>query len=268
MLEALYGMLDDADIAYNYGVCLSELRRIEECIAPLEHCLALDPEYANAAVTLGVALARQERLADAQAPLERAVKLEPENTFALRNLGAVLARQDKFEEALPWFRKAVSLDSEHPEGLYNLAQCLEQLGEAHWPEARTLYEQLIKGYPGHPIADAATTRANRMANANLHDAVAGQPRMDAVMQMQFAMQTFEPMPREQVGAIVMEIAKLGQNGLAINDPDKRYTLETLPGDFSGLQLLSLMHVGLKQFDPSADTGSGLDREYEIAKGMR
>ncbi len=33
---------------------------------------------------------------------------------------------------------------------------------------------------------AATTRANRMAKADLHDAVAGQPRLDAVMQMQFA----------------------------------------------------------------------------------
>ena len=25
ILEALYGMLDDAEIAYNYGICLSEL---------------------------------------------------------------------------------------------------------------------------------------------------------------------------------------------------------------------------------------------------
>jgi hypothetical protein len=30
ILEALYGMLDDADIAYNYGICLSELGRIDE----------------------------------------------------------------------------------------------------------------------------------------------------------------------------------------------------------------------------------------------
>jgi len=44
-------------------------------------------------------------------------------------------------------------------------------------------------------------------------------------------------------------------------------LDHLDGDFSGLQLLCYMHVGLKQFDPRANTGSGLDREYEMAKRM-
>jgi hypothetical protein len=28
-----------------------------------------------------------------------------------------------------------------------------------------------------------------------------------------------------------------------------------------------MHVGMKMFNPDVDTGSGLDREYAIAKGM-
>lgn len=69
-------------------------------------------------------------------------------------------------------------------------------------------------------------------------------------------------------AIVMEIAKLGQGGLAINEPDRRYTLDTLPREFSGFQLLSLMHVGLKRLDPAISAGTGLDREYEIAMSMR
>ncbi len=49
-LEAMYGMLDDADICFNYGVALSELDRVEESLAPLNKCLNLDPSYDNAAM--------------------------------------------------------------------------------------------------------------------------------------------------------------------------------------------------------------------------
>ena len=34
-LEAMYGMVDDPDICFNYGVALSELDRVEESLAPL-----------------------------------------------------------------------------------------------------------------------------------------------------------------------------------------------------------------------------------------
>jgi len=29
-----------------------------------------------------------------------------------------------------------------------------------------------------------------------------------------------------------------------------------------------MHVGIKLLDPSADSGSGLDREYQLAQAMK
>ena len=96
----------------------------------------------------------------------------------------------------------------------------------------------------------------------------GNIRMDAVMYMQGAMEDFAKSPRETVGQIVMEIATLGQQGLQINDASVRYDLKSKPGDYSGLHLLSMMHVGIKLFDPSADTGSGLDREYQLAQAMK
>jgi len=49
---------------------------------------------------------------------------------------------------------------------------------------------------------------------------------------------------------------------------RRYALKNLPGDFSGLQLISIMHVGLLLIDPNSDPGTGLDREYEVAMAMR
>lgn len=56
ILEALDGMIDDAEIAYNYGICLSELGRIDESVKPLERCVHLDPGYTNAYVGLGCRL--------------------------------------------------------------------------------------------------------------------------------------------------------------------------------------------------------------------
>ncbi|MSQ51893.1 MAG: hypothetical protein EXR28_08395 [Betaproteobacteria bacterium] len=73
------------------------------------------------------------------------------------------------------------------------------------------------------------------------------------------------MPKKQVGEIVSEIAVLGRSGLSINDPDKRYSLQNLPGDFSGLQLLSMMHAGFRLFDENADTGADFDKELSVAR---
>jgi tetratricopeptide (TPR) repeat protein len=268
MLEALDGMLDDADIAYNHGICLSELGRVEQAVAPLQRCLALDPTYTNAAVGLGVAFARLNRDEEAEQALRKALAQDPGSVFALRNLAAVLGRRGKLAEALPLFRKAMAGAPGEPEVRFALAQCLEQLGGDHRPEAKALYKQIIEKFPQHPVSDAAIAGANRMADVDLHEAVAGKPRMDAVMYMQGAMDTFAGLPREKVGEIVMEIARLGQSGLAINDPERRYSLKSLPGNYSGLHLMCLMHVGFRMFDPNTDPGTGLQREYDLALSMR
>ena len=81
------------------------------------------------------------------------------------------------------------------------------------------------------------------------------------------MEEFATLSREEIGKITMEIVLLGQKGLQINNPDIRYSLESKPGDFSGLQLVSIMHVGIKLLDPHAETGTGLDREYELASSL-
>lgn len=109
LLQALSGMVNDADIEYNLGICLSELGRTEECIAPLEMCVTLDPGYANAYVGLGVAYTRLGKQDLAESALKEAIRLDPQNAFAKRNLAASLARGGKPKDALPYFRQAVSL---------------------------------------------------------------------------------------------------------------------------------------------------------------
>ena len=97
---------------------------------------------------------------------------------------------------------------------------------------------------------------------------AGLPPRGTAEFEQAAFDRFAKLDQAKVGQIVMEIALLGRNGLEINKPAVRYTLQNLEGEFSGLALLAYMHVGFRMFDPKGDAGTGLDREYEAAVKMR
>ena len=267
LLEILDGMLDDPDIAYNHGVCLGELGRVADSIPILQHCIRLDPFHTDAHVALGVANARSGDNEAAAQSLRTAMEQQPDNLVAVRNLAAVLGNLGRHAEALPLFRRATETSPDDPLLRLGLAQCLEKAGGKDAKEAVRLFERIDRDHPDHPAGDAARAALNRMGVKELHDRVSGKPRLDAVMYMRGAMETFAKMPRQQVGEIVMEIAQLGQSGLAINDPDKRYTLKRLPGDYSGLQLVSMMHVGFRMFDPGTDPGTGLEREYQMALSM-
>jgi tetratricopeptide (TPR) repeat protein len=267
LLEILDDMLDDPDIAYNHGVCLGELRRVADSIPVLQRCIHLDPYHTDAHVALGVANARSGDNEAAAVNLRTAIEQQPDNVFAVRNLAAVLGNLDRHAEALPLFRQAAEASLDDPLLQLGLAQCLEHAGSKEAKEAVRIFKRIDQDYPDHPAADAARAALNRMGAQELHDRVGGQPRLDAVMYMQNALETFAKMPRQQVGEIVMEIAQLGQSGLAINEPDKRYTLKRLPGDYSGLQLVSMMHVGFRMFDPNTDPETGLEHEYQMALSM-
>lgn len=265
-LQALDGMLEDAEIAYNYGICLSELGKVAECIDPLERCTRLDPAHANAWVGLGVAHTRLGHADKAMAALTKALEIAPDNPYAHRNLGGVLMQAERYEEALPHLRRAATLAPDDIASNLGLAQCLEALGGEHRKESDGLYSEIVTRFPDHPLTERARQARTRIAQENLR--AGGNLRMDAVFYMQDALERFAGMSPAEVGQATMEIALLGRQGLHINDPDSRRRLKSMDGEFSDLHLLCLMHVGVRQFDPSADTGTNLDKEYDVAKAMR
>lgn len=90
----------------------------------------------------------------------------------------------------------------------------------------------------------------------------------AVMYCLDALQRFSDMIDSHVFQIVSEVALLGQSGLDYASSEKKYTLPSLPGErFSGLQLMCLMHVGLKRANPAADPKTGLDDAYSRALNL-
>jgi hypothetical protein len=82
-----------------------------------------------------------------------------------------------------------------------------------------------------------------------------------------ALEKFAGMETAQVQAVTFEIAMLGRRGLNVNDAAQRYELASLPGSFSGLQLVSMMYVGFKQIAPEMDVGFDLSQEYDAARQL-
>ena len=72
---------------------------------------------------------------------------------------------------------------------------------------------------------------------------------------------------DKLQPVTCEITMLGRQGLDMNDPTPKYTLKTLPGNFSGLHLVSYLYVGMKNLAPDADPGIDLAREYEQAQAL-
>jgi len=82
-----------------------------------------------------------------------------------------------------------------------------------------------------------------------------------------ALGRFARISDQQVGQITMEIALIGKVGLDVNDPERRYELRSLPGKFSGLQLVSIMYVGGQRLQPGVDVGFDLVAEYSQALSL-
>lgn len=90
--------------------------------------------------------------------------------------------------------------------------------------------------------------------------------MASTMFLLAALERFEKLPAARVKQIALEIAVLGMSGLDYASTERKYRLNTIPDEkFSGLELMCLMHAGLRQGDPNIETGMDLDVPLETAK---
>ena len=246
-------------------MALSDRGRLPAAITHLRRATQLAPDDANAHVALGVALARDGQTAAAVATFREGVRLDGTNPWARRNLGGCLLRAGKPDEAEPHLRRAVELGPTDPAARVGLGQCLIALGrlgdaDAHLKEA-------IRFDPHGRIGEAAKEERSRIAQTNFRGRGPGAERPDAVMYCVGALERFEPLSLQEVQKIGLEIAVLGTGGIDPNDADRRYTLKSLPGEYSGLQLLCLMFVAFKAVAPDRDIGFDVAREYQTAVAL-
>lgn len=82
-----------------------------------------------------------------------------------------------------------------------------------------------------------------------------------------AIERFAAMSEEELHQVVSEIAMLGHGGLNVGNPERTYRLQSMPGSFSGLQLVCYLYVGMQQIAPEEDIGFDLAREYAAAQPL-
>ena len=252
---------DRPDILFNYGMMLSDQGKLEEAINLLSRLTDINPENAEAWNALGIAHLRNQQVDNAKRALRQSYKLDPENGHTLRNLGGLLANENPLE-ALPLLEKAAEMLPDDQQAQYGYALCL--LENDHPRKADTVFIKAIEIAPYSELSEMCRTQRTEIAQQTMRDKAPDGLRMDAVMYCLSALKKFKKLGPEKTMAVTTEIALLGRSGLDINEPEKKYTLESLGGEFTGLQLVSYMYVGLKIFDPNQDAGIDLAKEYAMA----
>jgi hypothetical protein len=161
-------------------------------------------------------------------------------------------------------RECLTLDPGNVQAKLGLAQTLETHGELS--QADGLYQDVLAAAGANPaLQSIAKEGRTRISHTNLRKA--GQERPDVVMYCLGAIERFDEMKPQEIQALGQEIAVLGMKGLDINDPARKYRLRSLPGEFSGLHLVSLMYAAFQEIAPGTDVGINLSGEYTAAKKL-
>ncbi|EWH01949.1 tetratricopeptide repeat protein [Halomonas sp. BC04] len=158
-LEVMAEMTDDPEILYNYGVCLSEMNRVEESIAPLQACVKVEPAYAHAHAALGFSFIKLGQLDKAESVLRDAAKQHPNDMWINRNLAGLLAKRGKHADAKPFFEQALAANPQDVTTLYGLALSLEEIGPQNVEQASGIYKRIIELEPSSPIAPRPRKRS-------------------------------------------------------------------------------------------------------------
>lgn len=252
---------EDVDILYNLGICYSEMGLLKKSIETLEKCVQLAPGFDNALVALGFSYYQSGLDEKALELFDSALIIDPDNVYALKNMGALHNKNGDPKQALECYKKADALMPDNPEIVLGLGQSYER-SDRH-DKAVEHYKRVRRLYADNRILDKATEGLNRLAVAELKRAGQGQ-RADVIIYCLSAIELFSKSSNEKVKEIAFEIAMLGNSGLAINDPGKKYTLNSLEGKFSGVELLCYMFVGFKIIDNTLKPVADLETEYQQA----
>ncbi|MCX7408698.1 MAG: tetratricopeptide repeat protein [Planctomycetales bacterium] len=252
----------DVDTLYRLGLAYSELGQYQQATELLEKAVEIAPNHVHALVGLGVAEVAMDNLLIAEESLRKALQLEPSNRWALRNLAGALMKQERYDESLLMIHQCLAVAPDDIAMMIAYGDCLTELGRSD--ESQVHYRIAIKtGGPEH-LVDLAKARLSKKSEQALRST--GDIRPDVVQYMKDAIKQFESMEVTQIQNLALELTLLGNKGLNINDPAKKHQIKTWIGEYTGLQLISIMYAAFQQFAPDTDIGIDLRKEYCIALG--
>ena len=134
-------------------------------------------------------------------------------------------------------------------------------------DADDAYRQVVAIDEFNDLARQAKQRLSYLARVGFLKRGGTRGRPDAVMYCLSALEHFADLPDEEVQKIVFEVGMLGTKGFEINDPDQKYQLRSMPGKFSGMQMVCIMYVGFKRIAPEHAASFDLSNEYALALKM-
>jgi tetratricopeptide (TPR) repeat protein len=260
--ELLQSDPGNQDILYNLGMCYTELDELEKAVKTLSECIRYYPHYSNAYVALGFAYSRLADDEKAKDNFLRAIEIEPSNSYALRNLGGLYGKENDYEKAIQCLEKSFLINPDDQQTTYGLGYTYFHIGILD--KADKYFKIAIDQDESTKIAGMAKDLMREIAEINLK---AKGFRADAMFYCLSALQFFKDKTPEQVRQVAFEISMKGRQGLDVNNPDKKYMLDSMDGSFTGLQLVSYMYVGFKMIDPKQDIGLDLSEEYKQALGL-
>lgn len=141
-----------ADHAFGWsilGVCLAQLGRFDEAVAPMQKAVVLQPGNAGLHNNLANILVNLGRSAEAETSFRRVLTLQPDFPEALVGLGMALNAQGRFSEAEPCFRRAVVLRPDFATAHDNLGIALKQLRRLD--EAEAAYRRALALQPNSAV---------------------------------------------------------------------------------------------------------------------
>ena len=214
---------------------------------------------------MGVAFATEGRHEEAVEILEKAIAADPNNPWAQRNLGGCLLALKEVDRAIACLLRATQLNPKDQQAFFGLGEAYRVAENLE--DAEIAYRQVIAIDEFNQLAQQAKDQLSSIAHVGflMRGGTTGRP--DAVMYCLSALKYFADLPDEEVQKITFEIGMLGTKGFEINDPDQKYQLRSMPGKFSGMQMVCIMYVGFKRIAPEHAASFDLAHEYAVALKM-
>jgi tetratricopeptide (TPR) repeat protein len=250
---------DNAGGLYNLGMLYTELGDPKKAVKTLLKCVDLGQDTANVYVALGYAYSRMRNQNKAQELFLTALELEPDNSYALRNLGGLYGKEADYERAIQYLERAFRVNPKDAHTAYGLGMSYFSKGDIG--SADFYLKKTVEIDPSSETSEMAKDLLREIAALSLK---AEGFRTDAMFYCISAINLFDRVGPAETKRITLEIGLKGQRGLDINNPDKKYTLNSLQGAFTGLQLVSYMYVGFKRIASGMDVGINLSEEYDMA----
>lgn len=254
---------NNAIVLYNLGMVYSDEGNLTKAIALLTELTRIKPEYAHGWVALAVAYMRNEQSNEANQAAQTAVKLAPNDPYALRTAGSIASKLNE-TDASYLLENAVRAAPKDPIALLALAENLlaTHKDDAIKKRVSALLTQVIDASPGSKPAERAEEILRDIAFKKFRQTSGlNQDAIDYCLQ---ALEKFKSMSHQEIAGVALETATLGQSGLDVNNPNKAYQLRSIPGNYTGLNVVCIMYAALQQVASGQDVGFDIQAEYEEA----